>query len=224
MNMIFRRTKSKPFIDVLILGPARSGTTLVARLVALFGYYQIGSDSAVQEDAEINESIRIRKGKKFRKKVWEHLDRAKDGQKVCLKITFQGSRRGFERFVKRNLDYGMVLLPYKNPLATALRRQYLTGRSLTKHLSNVSREQIEMTRYMSGTNPAFVIDVDLWAQNPEESVISMAKLLKQESKTLNLNEFREKVSQGYRQKYLDSTGLDEEKFFEIKVLGFYPAD
>lgn len=213
--------KNKPHVDVLIIGSARSGTTLIASLVSALGVHQIGGQSSVQEDPHINEQLRKRNNRNFRDTINKSLHRAPRGKKAGLKLTVRGNRNSFFRFIRRNISYSVLILPYKNPLGTGLRRQYLHGLSLESNTVNVLRDQIKMAEFSQRNRNTVMVDVEQITSNPELALISFAELIGTPLPNDGTQQLIEKVFISARNEYLLDSGGDERFFRLLKSSGVY---
>lgn len=165
---------SKPKVEVLVVGPARGGTTLGASILAGLGFSLIG-DGAVLESADINEAYIQRDAARFRTLVRDKSHRANGP--LAMKLTVQG--RDAFRFIEGNLSYSLVLIVFKNPLSVAQRRTGIHSGDLQEHLGGVMRDQLECLRFLSAGGDTIALDVDKFSRNPKEVLLHLSKVFGQ---------------------------------------------
>lgn len=209
----------KPDVRVLVLGPARSGTTLVARMLAQLGLNQIGSESSVQEDAAITDSFLHRDAETF-----QSLIRLRTESMIgpaSLKLTVQGDRSSIGDFLVKNLNFDFCLLPFKNPIATALRRQHIHGNSVSQHLTNVLEDQIAMAKLFGKDGRFLSMNIDSIRDNPREGLLSLMEFLEVEIREDAIDSAIQQIFGSDKLEYLRSTKKSEEEFSKIILKGVY---
>lgn len=208
----------KPQVDMLILGPSRSGTTLASKLFAHLGYAPIGQ-GIVNENSLINEEYISRNGNKFRHLAREAI--LSTSSPNALKLTVQGERRSVMPFLDRNLRIEKIILVFKSSMATALRRQFLHGGDLSSHLQNVLADQMLLAELLRCDTRARALDVDVVSTSPSESLKGIAEEFGLTKGDLGVESFIRETLGIQKKRYLDSTQLDENFFSEVRKSSIY---